>query len=129
MEVIVALVILAVVMAGLVNLFISGKRWIIHLNYRMAGGELGRQFLDPLQMQVRQDQWVPGGNCLTTDVVPPATTNCGFALWEDPVTHTQYTPRYAISPLNPDPASPTVPLGDLRRVVLTITWFERDPNL
>ncbi|MDD4900282.1 MAG: prepilin-type N-terminal cleavage/methylation domain-containing protein, partial [Candidatus Omnitrophica bacterium] len=127
MEVLVALIILAVVMAGIVNLFISGKRWILHMRARMAGGELGRQFLDPLQMDVRQDQWMLGANsnCLTS--AGTASGTCGFFQpWFDPSGQMLYTPNYVITPLNVDA---THPLGHLRRVVLTVTWNERDPNL
>ena len=56
-EILVSLVIMGLVMVGLVNIFISGKRWTLHSRSRITAGELGRYFLDPLQMDVRQDTW------------------------------------------------------------------------
>ena len=63
-EVIVAAIILALLMLGLTNLFVSGKRYIMHARARMTGGEIGRLFLDPLNMAVRQDTWGDNTNAL-----------------------------------------------------------------
>lgn len=124
MEILIALVLLAIIMAGLVNLFISGKRWILHMHTRMAGGEIGRQFLDPLQMDVRQDQWGGAGNCLTS--AGTASGQCGFfQMWQDPTSLIQFTPNHVINALNVDAEHP---LGHLRRVVLVVSWLERNPN-
>ena len=96
------------------------------MHSRMAGGELGRQFLNPLQMDIRQDQWNAGNNCLTSGGT--ASGQCGFfPAWLDPASQILYTPNHVISGINIDPATP-LPLGNLRRVVLTITWQERNPN-
>lgn len=54
-EVIVATVILSVTTAGLLNLFVSSKRWLMHNQASIAGGEIGKYFLDPLQLAVRAD--------------------------------------------------------------------------
>ncbi len=43
-------------MLGLTNLFVSGKRYILHSRARMTGGEIGRLFLDPLNMAVHQGE-------------------------------------------------------------------------
>ena len=62
LEIIVATAILALVIAGLANIFIAGKRYILHSRTKMTGGELGRYFLDEMQMQVREDTW--SSSCL-----------------------------------------------------------------
>ncbi len=63
-EIIISTVILSIVMLGLTNLFVSSKRYIALARARMTGGELGRVFIDPLQMYVRQDTWDDAGNAL-----------------------------------------------------------------
>lgn len=118
LEIIISLVILALTMAGLTNLFISGKRWLLHSRSRMAGGELGKYFLDPLQMDVTQGQKSPGAqdgwgqtnNCLTTG------TNCPGA---QTINNILYTPAYQNSALLADAQNP---LGRLRKVKVDITW-------
>jgi len=107
-EIIISIIIVAITMAGMVNLFVSSKRWVLHSQSRMAGGELGKRFLEPLQMGVRQDQW--GANCLSQNGDPAA---CDHTPWTDPYTGRIYTPTYNINPL-----------GNLRRVIVTITWVE-----
>ena len=132
LEVLIALVIFAVIMAGLTNLFISGKRWILHARARMAGGEIGKQFLDPLQMQVRQDSWPSTSNCfncLTTNCSSPPVPGCATFLnpWTDIPNKITYTPTYtSITAVNSE--SPNHTLGHLRKVVLKVSWSEINPN-
>lgn len=57
LEIIVSATIFSMVMAGLAGTFISAKKWLAYSRTKMAGGELGKYFLDPLAMCVRQDQW------------------------------------------------------------------------
>lgn len=124
LEVIVALVILVIVIGGLVNIFISSQRWLIHARVRMQGGELGKRYLDPLAMQVRQDEWTDStiNSCLKGD----GGTNCNILTWSD-ASGITYTPGYAISSVGTVDADH--PLGHLRRVTLTLDWTgqERDP--
>lgn len=61
-------------MLGLTNLFVSGKRLLAHSRARMTGGEIGRLFLDPLQMAVRQDTWLDPANALYDNDPPPLPT-------------------------------------------------------
>lgn len=119
-EILVSSLILALIMIGLANLFVAGKRHILHSRSRMAGGELEKFFLEPLQMNVRQDQW--GGNCLSTNGVNPP--GCNTAAWIDPSSGIQYTPQYQIGGLLVDFLNP---LGRLRRVILTLNWNEPAP--
>jgi len=111
MEIIISVVILAMVMTGLANIFVGSKRWLLHARLRMAGGELGRHFLEPLQMQVRQDQW--GSNCLSSN----PTSGCDLNSWIDPYGNITYLPTYSINSLNS-------PNDRLRKVKLTLSWSE-----
>ena len=106
LEILIAALILALVVTGLVGVFVSGKRWVLHSRARMAGGELGKFFLDPLEGQVRQDQWTL--NCLS-----------GGACGPDPIETIgpiTYTAHYDITPVVLGANPP------LRRVTVTITW-------
>ena len=61
-EILVSMVIFALIMAGLANLFTATKRITLHIRYQMTAAELGRRFLDRLQMHVRQDWWSDPNN-------------------------------------------------------------------
>jgi len=109
LEILIASLILALVITGLISVFVSGKRLLLHSRSRMAGGELGKFFLDPLENEVRQDLW--GGTCLSNDafcgIQPPETLG--------PIT---YTADYNTSAVAvPVPTNPP-----LRRATVTITW-------
>jgi len=112
LEILVAIMILSLLVTGLAGLFVAGKAQILHSHSRIATAELGKYFLDPLQMQVRQDEWTT--NCLSRDGID--REGCDITPWTDPSSNITYTPRYDISPL-----------GNLRKVKLTITWTERSP--
>lgn len=112
-EIIVSIVILALIIGGMANMFISGKRWVLHARSRMSGGELGKYFLDPLAQDVRQDQWASGNNCLTGGVNCPA---------QETIENISYTPSYNVSDLNLSPNS------SLKKVITTISWQEINPN-
>lgn len=110
MEVLISSIIFALVLVGMTNLFIAGRRYILHARARMTAGELGKYFLDPLQMQVRQDQW--GSNCLSTGsgCATPPTFN---------INKIDYDAKYEVSP---GPGA-----TDVRKVKTTITWQEIAP--
>jgi len=59
-EVIVSTVIFALVMSGMVGIFVAGKRNVAHTHNRMISGEIGKLFLEPLQLDVRRDTWDTG---------------------------------------------------------------------
>jgi len=115
-EIIVASIILALTVAGIANLFVSGKRYIAHARWRMGGGEIGKYFLDPLQMNVRADQWGSvkaanaAGNCLAGN----KTSNC-------PAAQAGYTPGYNIT--YDDPGGNVTQPG-MARVKLEVNWTE-----
>lgn len=108
-EILVSAVILALVMTGLANIFIAGKRHILHSRSRMTSGELARFFLDPIQMQVRQDQWAT--NCLGTG----NPVNCPSQI--QTIDGTTYTANWSVTNA---PAT-------LRKVIANITWTEVQP--
>lgn len=110
-EIVVSMVILSLVLVGLVNVFILSKSYIVHSRSRVSAGELGRYFLDPLQMDVRQDTW--GANNLT------AGGNPVFEQTID-INGVRYTPSYEISNQTTDGAT-------LRRVKVEISWNETQP--
>ena len=113
MEVVVASIILAITMVGIVNLFVSGARYVQHSRARMTGGEFGRYFLDPLQEQVRQDEW--GTNCLSN----PA--GCQQTLTKS-IDNLNYTATYKVD------AGPTFDgPSDTRRVQIDLNWNETGP--
>jgi type II secretory pathway pseudopilin PulG len=100
-EIIVSTVILALVMTGLVNVFVAGRKFALHNRNRTGAGEIGRIFIDPLQNYVRQDTW--SSNPLGTNSYP----NAGSGI---------YTAAYTITnhPSN----------VDIKRVRTRITWTE-----
>jgi Tfp pilus assembly protein PilW len=101
-EILIAMLTFALIMGGLANLFFSTQRLATHHRYRVVAAELGRFFLDPLQMDVRQDQW--GSNCLSSGAGCPGN---------EIVDGITYTPVYNTSGL----------MG-MRKVRLTVQWTE-----
>jgi Tfp pilus assembly protein PilW len=111
-EIVVSMVILSLVLIGLVNVFVLSKSYIVHSRSRVSAGELGRYFLDPLQMDVRQDTW--NANNLTAGASPAALEQ------SIEINGVEYTPDYEISDQNTEGAT-------LRRVKVEISWNETQP--
>jgi len=121
-EIIVSIVIFTLVLTGLTGLFISGKNIILHSFYRLGGGELGRLFLDPLQMHVRQDTW---DNAVTNDLSlgmrycggasAPQAQSCA-SVPQRTLRGREYSGTYEVYGFGGG--------LDLRRVYLTINWPE-----
>jgi Tfp pilus assembly protein PilV len=109
LEIIIAMLILVLVMAGLANLFVAGKRFVLASRSRIAGGELGKYFLDPLQMNVTQSNWDQAGNDL---MIGPDRTGSAVKLEGN----VEYTPTYNIT---------DVTGTDLRQVKLILSWQEK----
>ncbi|MFH0855043.1 MAG: prepilin-type N-terminal cleavage/methylation domain-containing protein [Candidatus Omnitrophota bacterium] len=113
LEIIISMVILAMVIAGVASVFVAGKRFILHNRSRMAGSELGKVFLDPLQAYIRQDTWA-GSNCFNTNNAsnPASMASCPSV----PVTYTigflTYTPQYYISNIN----------TNIKKVKMVVSW-------
>jgi prepilin-type N-terminal cleavage/methylation domain-containing protein len=113
MEIIVSVVILALVVTGLINIFIAGRRHILHTRLRMTATELGRYFLDPLQMQVRQDTWNDLANCLGTGNCPNQTAGPAEGLDRN------FTANYT--------ANVSYLGTNLTKIRANITWNETSP--
>ncbi|MEW6100747.1 MAG: hypothetical protein AB1481_00415 [Candidatus Omnitrophota bacterium] len=122
METLVAGMIMAITLAGLVNLFVAGKRHILHSRSRMAGGEIGKAFIEPLQLHVRQDTWDTADNALTETGGTPRfcggtpSQPAGFCPPGN-INFIEYSAQYVISNL-------TATDPDIRKVVTTISWVE-----
>jgi len=116
-EIIISMLILSLVMLGLANLFTGVKRHILHTRSRTIGGELGKHFLDPLQMHVRQaessagaqDGWDQPNNALRIGDRTDDDQDIGGIT---------YTPTYEINDFLD---------GKLRKVVLHVKWREPSP--
>jgi hypothetical protein len=121
MEIIVSVVLLALVSVGLINIFLSGGTRITGARTKMTGGELGKVFLESLQMDVTlrerssgaQNGWGQANNCLTNP-----TTGCPGYQDIDGI---RYTPSYNID--NVALSNCGEPGGDcLKRVRLVVQW-------
>lgn len=127
-EIIISTLIMSVVLVGLANIFTAGKRHILHSRSRATGGELGKLFLDPLQMQVRQDTWDNASeNVLATGIrycdsdgshTQQPGTFCPSET-ERTIDNIAYSAKYDISN---HPSS-----SNIRKVILTLTWNENSP--
>ena len=101
LEIVISMVILALVVTGLVNVFITGKQFIQHSSYRVGAGEIGKQFIDPFQNRIRQDTWNTSPFAMNSSVNRSNGT---------------YTASYVISNLSNNTT--------LKRVETTISWTE-----
>jgi len=125
-EVIVATVIFSLVMAGMVGVFISGKRNILHSRERMTGSEMGKLFLEPLQLHVRQDTWdtTPDDNALYvgTTYCDASGINqnpvCPSVASQRTVNNIDYSAQYDVS---------YVSGTSLRRAKVQVNWTEFSP--
>lgn len=133
LEIVISSIILAITSVGLTGICISGKKYIAHARARMAGGELGELFLNPLQSYVSQgernilafDGWDDVNNALRV-------TGGILRYCDSNITHTQqpfcppqadrtlagieYSAKYEIEN-HPD-------TDKIRKVVTTINWIE-----
>jgi len=110
LEVIVASVLLILIVAGLVGVFVTGRKLIIHNRSRLAAVELFRYYLAPLQMDVREDFW--GTNCVSGN--NPALCSSGNITLDNKT----YTPTYQLGYITPT----SVPI--VQRVTLNMSWSE-----
>jgi len=116
MEIIVSLTILSITMVGLLNVFISAKRHSLRSRSLVSASKLAKHFLDPLQMQVRQDQWYPtcnSANCLCTNGASGCPGNYSQSVGIGG--NMTYAPNYSIS----DITNTT-----LKKVRVVINWTQ-----
>lgn len=137
-EIIVASVVFALVIAGLLSVFVAGSRHIIHARERMTSAELGKLFIDPLQTDVRQDTWTLGSasNALTIGTTycdsdsggHTQNKNCPPTAAQRTVNNREFSAAYTIAQGGVNPGDDPALIGtDLRRVTTTITWNELSP--
>lgn len=106
MEIIISTFLMVLILSGLIHVFVAGRRYIVYNRNRIAGAQISRVFLDPLQMDVNQSEWA--NNCLGSG------QNC---TGEQTIGGVRYFPDYSIA---------TVAGTSLRRVRLNINWNETD---
>lgn len=115
MEVIIAAMLLALAVGGVVNIFVSGRRFIQHSRMRMTGGEIGKTFIDPLQADVRQDTWGTAGNNLNE-------TGAAGRITNGSIDGINYQANYVIANVAITPGNS---INDIRRVQTTLSWTEQ----
>ena len=106
-EVLVSMVLLALVMTGLVNVFGAGNHYALYSRNRMTSSEMGKLFLEPLQLAVRADSWDSGELGL-------GSHSCGASS----VNTIPYTAQYQVD---------NVPGVSSRRVTAKVSWTELAP--
>ena len=135
MEIIVSVTILTVVMAGLLNFFVSAKKHTAYSRSRVSAAELGKYFLDPLQMDVNWGKFYP-----QNPLALPTTGNCLSAGYGCPGPQTingiTFTPTYCFDCCCPYPVPlscnggiephtcPNVTGTTLKRARVVISWSE-----
>ncbi len=105
-EILVAAVIFSLVIAGLLGVFSAGNRHLMHTRERMTGSELGKFFIDPMQMDVRQDEW---------DATNPLRAAGPSSPVSQTINYRNFTSGHTTE---------SVSGTNLRRVITTITWDE-----
>ncbi|MFH0762381.1 MAG: hypothetical protein V1925_00640 [Candidatus Omnitrophota bacterium] len=121
LEIIVAVVILAITITGLAGIFISTKRLVLHSQLRMSGGELGKYYLSPFSDAVRQDQWDSSANDYSNILGKTASPVSGetVILSEDPYPYREYTSAYKV-----EVPPGFVSTSPMRKVTFTLNWIE-----
>ncbi len=136
LEILISSVILAITVAGLSGIFISGKKYILHERMRMTSGSLGAAFIDPSQVAVSQGQtavgsldgWnqsnnglrvTPAGDFRYCDSDPAhaskQATFCPPASART-MSNTEYSAKYKIEDVGST--------NPVRKVATTISWTE-----
>jgi prepilin-type N-terminal cleavage/methylation domain-containing protein len=112
-ELLVSITILSLVMLSITNIFLSGRKSLLHSRERLTAANFGRMFVDPLQYEVRQDAIDFGlPNCLYSG----GTLNCPTTATIDPLLNrVTFTPTYTITPVTGYP---------LYRVKVRINWTD-----
>jgi hypothetical protein len=106
------MLILALVLSGLGNLFVVARSYLKHSKARIAAAEAGNFVLSPLQCAVRDDTFDSG------DLAVTSPTRIGDSITSDSII---YNSTFAIQNVSGLPAG-----GLLRKVTTTIQWNETD---
>jgi prepilin-type N-terminal cleavage/methylation domain-containing protein len=105
-EIMVASVVFSLVVLGLISVFISASKHITHTRERMTSAQLGKFFLDPLQVYVDYDTWNEPGNELALGIRPGVSQS---------INNRNFTESHNVGDVGGT---------DLRRVTTTISWIE-----
>ena len=111
-EAMVASVLFSLVLLGLISVFMSGGKHLTHVRERMTSAQLGKFFLDPLQIYVRQDTWDQVGNELMVG------SRAGVA---QSINNRNFSEIHAVDDATTDSALVGT---NVRRVITTISWIE-----
>lgn len=112
LEVLIAAVILALIIAAIGSTFVIGKKHVMHSIARMTAGELARYHLDNLSTQVREDQW--DSNCLGNNI---GCTSNSYITFDNLI---HYNETFTITNSS---------VGEyLRKTSVNITWYEITPQ-
>ncbi len=121
MEAVVASMLLAMVMFGMMAVFTAGKRHSVLSASKTVAGQMSYKFLAFLPMYVRADTWDASGNELTASTYycggasTPQSADCPPSA-ERTLNGLVYSARYDVQDFY-----------NLRRVKLTINWTENTP--
>lgn len=140
MEVVVATALFSLVIVGMLSVFVTGNKQVIHGRERMVSSQLGKLFIDPMQAYVRQDTWDVD---LSSNVlyIPASPVNSYTFYCDSDGGHTQgpaafcpsatarkvnnreFSAQYDVSRVCIGACSPATDTG-MRRVTATISWSE-----
>lgn len=109
LEIIISMLILALVLVGLINVFVVSRSYIAHSRSRTSASQVAAIFLDPLQNEVDETDWNQSTNCLTA-------TNGWRTGPSLPFNGVNYTSTYEVT----NESAGT----ELRRVRINVTWNE-----
>ena len=109
MEILISSVIFALIVSGLVSVFVMAKGYSVHTRARTTGSQLGKFFVDPLAMEVDQEYWL--NNCVGAGICPPANQTIDGRL---------YRATYTVDNVLDAGGNPL----NLRRVTANIAWNE-----
>ena len=120
LEIVVAATLFALIVAGLANVFVAAKRWLLHSRLKMTAGELGKYFLEPLQVNVKQSDWdTAAGDYKTTNPLY-------IHAWTGSVVSPggkDYAPDYSVARVPAPGVGSTAP-AQMRKVKVQVKWTE-----
>ncbi len=106
LEILIAMMILALVLVGFSNVFVVSRSYMKHSHSRISASQAGAMFLEPLQNAVNQSNWDLSSNPLYPQTTVGAARTIGGVV---------YTPSYVID---------NITSTTLRRVKVDIIWNE-----
>jgi len=118
-EIIVSVLILALVVAALANIFVASRRYIIHNRSRLQASEFNKRILDIFYKAVREDEWWTNPNN-PLYVNQPGGTNLNRTADTGYLNNLPYTSQYNVTDLN----SSAYQNATLRKVKMVVNWTE-----